>query len=596
MTAQTINEIPDSWKSITDIPPIEDMISKIKSDPIFRDAFFFQETNNPENAADGTYQPPVDFQGLMWETLDQNDVIWIQAARGSAKSSGTARWLDGYCLVEPGTKAGVFAPSFRQSKQFHDYCVYYMQSNFGIDSHIYKLETELAADPIRGQEVLMKFKNSSYIEALPSGDGAKLRGKRFNVIVIEEAYQLQPEFHKQHILPMGNVKVGNRRTKTIYITTSWYTDVYAYTILQDIARNIVKGVPGYAIIDIRLQDVLASGFPFDRKHILHQLEADSDRMTGKMSDDLKMTFFNVWIKSGASFYTAGMIADCQRADVPVIEKKDEKDEIPTVLGVDPATTGEDKCAMAVLGCPGKDQRYLRAVYQYSKLRVDEISGYIHKMVDLHGMKLILMDKTGILGIQIAEQAMKPRQLIDGLWQDRTPIYLWDHPDARLGRAHIVLTKPSDERMKMAVMGRRYDETITGEIDLKNTLHYNMRRVLQNDLFYAPKMLKDEDYYISERGEIMDNIVEALSQFPKIDRKKGPDGKTYQQDNKGNYYFTRPAKDDGAYAIIYANFCANIHYRLLEGPKRDEIPFLWGTDPETQRLREQSNHQILMPRL
>lgn len=598
MTAQAIEDIPASWKHINDIPQIEQMIAHVKSDPIFRDEFFFRETNNPENAADGTYQPPAPFQALMWETLDQNDVIWIQGARGSSKSSGVARWLDGYCLVEPGTKAGIFAPAFRQSKQFHDYCVYYMQSNFGVDSHIYKLESELAADPVRGQEVLMKYKNTSLVEALPSGDGQKLRGKRFNVIVIEEAYQLQAEFNKQHILPMGNVKVGNRRTKTIYITTSWYTDVYAYTILQDIARHIQNGVPGYAIIDIRLQDVLSSGFPFDRKHILHQLEADSDHTTGKLSDDLKMTFFNVWIKSGASFYTNGMVSECQSPTVQVYDKRIPGDETPMVSGVDPATSGEDKCAMGIISCPGNDERYLRAIHQWKHLRPEEIAGNIHKMVDLYDTKIIVMDKTGGLGKIIADLCMKDLQLIDGQWQKRVPICMWDHPDARMARAHLVLTLPSDERMKIGVIGPRYDSSINsgGEADLKNVLHQNMRRVMQNGKFFAPKMLKDEDYYKSNLGEIMDNIIEGLGQFPKIDRKRGPNGKDILTDTRGNFTFTRPPKDDGAYAIIYANYAANIYYRMLEGKgNRGDVPGIWGENVEESKLREQ-HHQIILPRL
>lgn len=592
----TFEDIPDCWKSIHDIPQIEDMVKQIKEDPIFADSFFFQETNNPENWEDGTYQPLYNFQGYAFEVLDRNDVVVIIGARGSSKSSSFARWLDGYALRYPGIRAGLIAPSFRQSKQLHDYCVNYINVNSGVDAHKYKIESELDGDPKRGQEVIVNLRNTSLIEALPSGDGSKLRGRRYNVIGIDEAYQFQKEMLESHIMPMGNVKIGGRRTKLVYLTTSWYTDVYFYSVLQDVARQIAKGRPGYAIIDINLGDIIESGFPFDKKYILHQLESQSDPQTGKMSDELKMTFFNKWIRSSANFYTPSLLSECQRPDVPVLAKRPEKDNTPTVLGVDPAAQGENMTAMAVIGCPGMDERHLRAVYQFAKQTVEEIAGNIHKMVDLHGMKLILMDKSGILGLQVAAQCQKDTQLIDGIWQKRTPIYLWDHPDARNGRAHIVLTKPSDERMKMAVMGRRYDETISGEIDLKNTVHFNMKRVLQNGLFFAPKMIKDEDYYNSELGEIMDNIVEALAQFPKIDRKKNPDGKTLQTDARGNYYFTRPAEDDGAYSIIYANYAANIHYRLLEGfSNRGDVPGIWAENLDEKKLHEQ-HHQVILPRI
>lgn len=597
---QSLNfdDIPDQWKKIDDIPPIEEMVKKLQSDPIFADAFFFQETNNEANEADGTYQPLVDYQGHMMNEFDKNFVTWVQAFRGSAKSSSLARWVVGYCLRFPGTKVGIFAPSFRQSKQFYQYCVEYLRANSNVDSHIYKLDTELTADPTFGQEPIIKFKNGSSIEPLPSGDGGKLRGRRFNIIIVDEAYQLQREFHDAHIMPMGNVKLGGRRTKTFYLTTSWYTEVFAFSILQGILRNVMRGRSGYSFIDIDLSDALDNGFPIDKAHILHELESMSDEVTGKLNDDAMMTFFNKWIKTGASFYTASMISECQQPHVEVYDKRPEKDASPMVLGVDPATVGENRTAMSVISCPGNDERYLRAIHQWKHLRPEEIAGNIHKMVDVYDTPTILMDKSGGLGKMIADLCTKDMQLIDGEWQKRVPITMWDHPEARQARAHIVLTLPSDERMKVGVIGPRYDSSINsgGEADLKNVLHQSMRRVMQNGKFFAPKILKDEDYYNSTRGEIMDNIVEALAQFPKIDRKKGADGKTPITDSRGNFTFTRPAEDDGAYSIVYANYAANIYYRMLEGKwNRDELPALWGTSPEDNYFKEQT-HQILLPRI
>ncbi len=589
------DNLPDEWKSINDIPSIEEMIEKIQSDPIFADAFFFQETNNPENAADGTYQPLVDYQGLAFQEFDRNHIEWMQGARGSAKTSTFARWVTAYCLRFPGTRVGLFAPSFRQSKQIFEYCVNYMQANFGVASQIYRLESELVAEPTHGNEPIMKFRNGSFIEPLPSGSGSKLRGRRFNIIGIDEAYNLDREFHVSHVMPMGNVKIGGRPTKIFYLTTSWYSDVYSYTILQSIARNVAKGRPGYGILDIQLGDVLKSGFPFDKQYILHQLEERSDPETGKLDDDGKMTFFNVWIKSGATFFTPTMVRDCQRSDIPVIAKRPEGDETPTVLGVDPATTGEDKCSMSVIGCPGDNERRLRAIYQYKKLMPEEIAGQIHKLTDLHGSKVIVMDKSGSLGLIVAALCARELQFIDGQWQKRQPIMIWSHPEARNARAQIVLTFPSDDRIRLGVMGPRVDSAPQGELDLKNTMLISMKNMFQNGKFFAPKMVKDEDYYDSEIGTIMDEITESLAQFPKIDRKRKPDGKELLVDYRGNFHFTRPAHDDGAFSIIYANYAANIHYRMLEGKlNRDEVPALWGSSAEND-MRLQS-HKIVLPNL
>lgn len=291
-----------------------------------------------------------------------------------------------------------------------------------------------------------------------------------------------------------------------------------------------------------------------------------------------------------------MVKECQRDTVPVLTKRPDGDNTPVVLGVDPATTGEDKCAMSVIACPGNNERHLRALYQFSKLKPEEIAGHIHKLVDLHGAHIILMDKSGPLGQIIADLCSKDLQLIDGTWQKRQPIMLWDHRDVRNARAQIVLTFPSDDRIRLGVMGPRVDSAPQGELDLKNTLLINMKSMFQNGKFFAPKMVKDDDYYDSEVGTIMDEIIESLAQFPKIDRKKKSDGKELMTDARGNFHFTRPAKDDGAFSIIYGNYGANIHYRLLEGrANRGEIPFMWGTDLETEKMR-QENHHIILPRL
>jgi hypothetical protein len=372
--------------------------------------------------------------------------------------------------------------------------------------------------------------------------------------------------------------------------------VYAYEIYKSIAREVAAGTPGYAIVSINLDDVVKSGFPYDKKHILKQLKDQSDE-NGNLSDEAKMTFFNIWIKGGASFYTPGMVAECMRPDIPVIQKREEGDTSPSVLGVDPAFQGDDKCAMAVIGVPGNDERRLQALYQYDKQEPKEIAGNIHKCVDRYGMEHILMDKTGATGMIIADLLAKEDQFIDGIWVKRKPIMLWDHKDVRDARAKLYLTLPSDEKIKEAVMGRRVDSGISGEISLKNVLHLNMRQSMQNGKFFAPKMLKDSDYYNDECGEIMDNILEACAQFPKIDRKKTLDGKSLYVDERGNWKFTKPAKDDGAYAIIYANYAANIYYRSLEGKRdTDQIGFHWGGDDAMERAQQETGHTILLPRL
>lgn len=984
------SDVPSCWLTPDDVPDLETIAKTLHDDPVYADSFFFQETNDPANAEDGLYQGLVDYQAAIFETLDDNRVIWWQGSRGSAKSSTFARWAVGRCLRRPRTKIGIMAPSFRQSKQLFDYCVQYINDNAGIESHVYKVENEVLGEIKRGHEVIVNFKNGSLIEALPMGQtGEKLRGRRYNILALDEAYQLQkqmhdcvdaddrimlsdgsevragdlvgksfefpvlkngdvcsgfvrssgavlswktasndrfcthpvfedgpasivsgtgfaadngeqecyrivaesgvelsrtwnhplltkkgwtkvhriksgdqiavtshlpiegskplpkwhaeligymlgdghcgpPQFsfcqmpgaqldefeeaarslgcqvtrrgkpenravnaivtngedarhqasrfrafldtygmvgsrdytkrvpkavfeapneqvakvlsryiacdgcpslgkneravqanvvsvsrellgdvkrlllrfgihsritrqqsydkkyekarvsfrltvtkpaslirlidrvgyigkadrwlelrrraqvmlecdkakadaheqfcwvrvadiesiglrptvsisvpkdhayatevieHNSHIMPMGNVKLGNESTKVVYMTTSWYTDCFAYTRLQDIARAIAKGHSGYAVIDVRLEDVINSGFPYDLDHVMHMIETQRDPITGALSDDLMMTFWNKWLKSSSNFYMPSWFADCQRSDIEVRAKRLDGDKTPAVCGVDLATSGSDKCAFAIGGLPGDNVRDLWALYQYTKLTPEEIAGYVHKACDRYDIDLFYMDKTGALGEDVVRLCGKEDQLIDGQWVKRTPIYKWDHPDARSGRSQIVLSLPSDERVQAGITGqRRVGSNLRGEIELKNYMHINMKGVLETGKFRTPRCITRPEDYESERGDLIDNMLEAFSQFPKVDRVKNPDG-TLRVDTRGNWYWTKPVKDDAAYSVVYMNYAANIWNALNNDTKR-EASAVWEPRPDEAQMRKQ-NHPVVKPRL
>jgi len=587
------------------------MCIRIKSDPLFADRFFFAESYNWNNFYEGTYEPLYDFQGLIAKTCEENQVIWLQASRGSSKSSILARWLVSYCLRHPYQAVKIVAPSFRQSRQLYDYCAQIIKTNSQVESLLYKLEQDIPLDSIkRGHEVIMEFVNGSTIEALPCGSGESLRGKRATILVLDEFYLFPRELYVSHIVPFLNVKKGAQAAKLIHITTSYYQDVFAYSVLMDIAKYIKQGRKGYAILDFTIDDVISSqrpleegepsytprSFPAELPMILHQLETGTDKVTGALSDEMLMTFYNKWIKSSANWYRTDKVIESQRPEVPVLDREPKNNKCPFVLGVDLAGMGANSTCMAVLSLPGDDYRDLHAVYKWDKIHPDEIAGNIHKMVDLFpSIKKIVMDKTGTLGKQVASICEKPKQLIDGTWQDRTPITVWDHPDAVFARAHIVLTLPSDDLMESGLFGARVDSRIGGELELKNAFHLDMKSRFENGTFRAALSVDDSEYFKAEKttkGELLDNIREALAQFPKIDRKKDREGKPLG-DIKGNYYFTRPPHDDGAYAITYGNWCANIVLKAAVPKTRTtDAPIFW---PDVQ-IQEIETHQVVRARL
>jgi hypothetical protein len=603
--------IPQSWVSAADVPTIEQMCEHIKRDVFFADEFFFPESNNWQNWQEGTFEPLYDFQGSITRTCENNTVVWIQAARGSAKSYTLARWLVSYSLRFPFQAAKIIAPSFRQSKTLYDYCAQIIKTNSQIDALIYKLEADIPEDNIkRGHEVIMTFINGSSIEALPAGDGSTLRGKRATVLVLDEFYLFPRELYVSHVVPFLNVQKGEQPAKLIHLTTSWYQDCFAYSVLMDIARYIKLGRPGYAILDITIDDVINSqrpvnpdepedtkkSFPAALAVILHQLETGRDKVTGILSDEMRMTYYNEWIKSSANWYRTDKIMESQSAEVPVLDKAPDKSSMVFVAGVDPAGMGSDATQIAVMSLPGNEVRNLHAVYKWEKQSPEEIAGHMHKIKNKYpSIDYFVLDKSGTLGYQVAEACTKKTQIIDGVSTECIPMYPWDHPDVLQGRAKVVLTRPSDETMISGLFGPRVDSTISSEIELKNAFHLDMKARFDNGTVRTAMSTADAEYYNekSSKGEILDNIREALGQFPKIDRKKDREGKPIT-DSKGNYTFTRPVHDDGAYSVIYANWAANIAYKALAPKqKRTDAPMVWGSQAEEVPVE---THHVVSARL
>jgi hypothetical protein len=557
------------------------MLEQIKRDTLFADLFFFPETNDWHNHESGNFQPLYDYQLILDEAINDHDVVWIQGHRGAAKTSGVARSVDKYLLRVPNQECKIVGRAFRQSKIAYGYCLNYMRKNFRSNNAnlLYNLERDLPPDNIReGNDQRFDIPNGSSCQALPSGDGETLRGGRANFLWIEEAYLMDRTFVVSHVKPFLNVKKGNRPNKIVYVTTSYYQDVYAYEVLMEIAAEIKAGSPRHFIVDIALDDVVESqrivlpeeaddtprSFPLDKRNVLDMLNTERDA-SGNYSDEVRIAMFNEWIKSSDNYFRSDKVMESQTAEVPLLEHRPKDFPHPFVLGVDPAGVGTDACEMAVGSLPGDNVRHVNAVWKWAKQSPEEIAGHIHKMVDLYGMAYIVMDKTGSLGADIAAKCASPMQLIDGTWQERVPITTFNHADEASARAHIILTKPSDEYMQMGFIGPHGGERIESEIALKNVLLREVRSCFENGRIKCALELPDSSYEDRvngsvTKGELLENIKEALVQFPKVDRVKGKDGKPVR-DTKGNYQFTRPNKDDGAFAVTYMSYCANIVYNL-----------------------------------
>lgn len=148
------------------------------------------------------------YQSIVVKTNMDTDYVLDILGRGSGKT-----WLAGvfaglYALFNPGVKVGILAPSFRQARRVFEY----------IEEIASKDKASLFAACIskiehKNDQWSMKI-GDSIVYALPLGMGEKLRGFRFNCIVIDELLLMPNKIINEVIIPfLGVVQNPDERAK-----------------------------------------------------------------------------------------------------------------------------------------------------------------------------------------------------------------------------------------------------------------------------------------------------------------------------------------------------------------------------------------------
>lgn len=130
---------------------------------------------------------PAVFQGVWMKVLFQHPFPMLIASRGISKSWFLAVYLLTKSLILQGHKSVIVGASFRQSKVIFEY----METMWNNAPVLRDICGE-GSGPKRLQDVWSFKIGKSVVNALPVGDGSKIRGQRANTIVADE-FQSQNE-------------------------------------------------------------------------------------------------------------------------------------------------------------------------------------------------------------------------------------------------------------------------------------------------------------------------------------------------------------------------------------------------------------------
>lgn len=205
---------------------------------------------------------------------------WV-LCRGTGKTWLGLLCLVVYCLLNPGTKAGIIAPAFRQGKlaiqeKYKDELC--RMSPF--------LDQEESGFVCSTQKARIEWWNGSWIEAFPIGnDGSKIRGARLHVILIDETAYVPKFIIETVVKPMMIVKRGYQvgksqddyeGNKLLLTSTASYRFNHLYPLFVNyIHRMIEPGNTQYFAMTLPYTVGVACGL-FDEEIVKQQRDVMSD--------------------------------------------------------------------------------------------------------------------------------------------------------------------------------------------------------------------------------------------------------------------------------------------------------------------------------
>lgn len=351
-------------------------------------------------------------QRVVFEDMWFRDYTISVCSRGFGKSFllGTLSALS--CLLYPGYRVGLVAPSFRQSK----YIFAEVEKHYD-RSPILREATE--KKPIRGSDsAYLKFKssggqNGSYIEAIPLGnDGAKIRGSRFYLICVDELAQVPDKILDMVLRPMGATKqdpMANVRrlelqrtliesglataddfedeqvNKMVMTSSGFYKFNHMYRRMRSYWKQMDE--EGYESSRTMVHQIphgfLPEGF-LDSKNIEEAKRVMSDH-------EFRMEYEAEMISDSEGFFKASLLAACTEGSAFTLEEVGEK-TAQYIIGIDPNQGGSASCGAVIvkLGTPNK----IVNVFELKGTTTQELTMAIQDLCKRFSVTRILMDRGG----------------------------------------------------------------------------------------------------------------------------------------------------------------------------------------------------------
>lgn len=435
----------------------------------------------------------------------------VLMSRGIGKTWLLALFAVLYAMLYPKVKIGILTPSFKQTDfLFEKIADFFEDSAFFRASVKGKLQRTTFKDIVR-------FHNRSFIEGLPLGTGQKVRGRRYNVVLIDEYAQVGEDIVKMVIRPMMNVKQKDVENKYVISSTAYYTWNHFY--LQYLMYNILSveqpekyGLSEYTVDDLKLQ----KDPPFEvDDEVYEMMKMDTIRSIYLMEN---LCIFPV---ENIGFFSQKLIDACTpetrvnsngvivRSECPIETIGD--DTATYVMGVDAARAlGGDNFAIVLLKLIGGQKQVVRCFTLNGKTYQAMVSA-IRKFISLFNVVQINMDSGG--GGTTLKDLLAVKHVTE-TGETQPPIYDMDDKDTiDLPGEHILrmvnFTTPVINNLYIKLKAEMQHRMIEFPIDIRHHSDKEYEEMAQEIL-----SLKREMLVIQAEGKGNYYTFDVPSQFKK----------------------------------------------------------------------------------
>jgi len=349
-------------------------------------------------------------QRIVFQDMWFKNYVITVAGRGVGKTFLLGLLSTLSCMLYPGYRVGLIAPVFRQSKMiFSEVEKLYAKSSL--------LREASEKKPTRGSDTCyLKFKavggfNGSYIEALPLGDGSKIRGSRFYLIIVDELAQVPDKVLDMVVRPMAattlepmeNVRRLERQKRLIDAGLATEDDFQDETV-----NKMVMASSGYYKFNHmwrRMKDHWSQmdEYADTSPYVVHQIPywdmppgfldiKNIEEAKRIMSEaEFRMEYEAAMISDSEGFFKASLLEACTMNSGFSLELKGRTGE-QYVLGIDPNQGGNASCGIVVIKL-GHINKIVN-VLELKKKTTQQLTKAVQDLCDQYNVARIFMDKGG----------------------------------------------------------------------------------------------------------------------------------------------------------------------------------------------------------